>query len=65
MINPTEHPQWQRARRCGTQACVEVAKDGEQYLIRDSKNPQNEPMRFTKAEWNAFLTGAREGDFDF
>ena len=65
MINPTEQPQWRRARRCGSNACVEVAKVGEEYLIRDSKNPEHPPMRFTEAEWHAFRNGTRDGDFDF
>ena len=65
MINPTEHPRWRRATRCASAGCVEVAQDGEQYLVRDSKNPERAPLRFTKPEWEAFLAGAREGDFDF
>lgn len=65
MIKATEHLQWRRAKRCGSNACVEVATDGEQYLIRDSKNPETAPLRFTGAEWSAFLAGARAGEFDF
>lgn len=65
MINPTEQPRWRRARRCGSNACVEVAKVGEEYLIRDSKHPDSPPLRFTEAEWDAFRAGTRDGDFDF
>ena len=65
MSMPVEHLRWQRARRCGSNTCVEVATDGEQFLIRDSKRPEIEPLRFTPAEWAAFLAGARAGDFDF
>jgi len=65
MINPTEQPQWQRARRCASDACVEVAKVGGQYLLRDSKNPDRPPMRFTEAEWHAFVAATKDGDFDF
>jgi hypothetical protein len=65
MIMPTEHLRWRRARRCGSNTCVEVATDGEHFLIRDSKRPEIEPLRFTGAEWAAFLAGARAGDFDF
>lgn len=65
MTKPAEFLRWQRAKRCASNACVEVATDGEQFLIRDSKNPEIEPLRFTGAEWAAFLAGARAGDFDF
>ena len=65
MIKPSEHLQWRQAKRCGSNACVEVAKSGEHYLIRDSKRPEIEALRFTEAEWIAFLAGARAGDFDF
>jgi Domain of unknown function (DUF397) len=65
MTMPTEQSRWRRAKRCASNTCVEVAMDGEHYLIRDSKRPEIEPLRFTGAEWTAFLAGAREGDFDF
>ena len=65
MIKPTEHLQWRRAKRCGSNACIEVARSGEQYLVRDSKRPEIKPLEFTAAEWDAFLAGARSGDFDF
>jgi alpha-mannosidase len=65
MIEPTGMLRWRKARRCNTGACVEVARDGEQILVRDSKAPQAEPLKFTREEWDHFLAGAREGDFDF
>jgi len=45
--------------------CVEVAKlhDGGR-AVRDSKNPDGSVLRFTEAEWKAFLAGARAGEFD-
>jgi len=65
MSMPVERLRWRRAERCGSNTCVEVARDGEHFLIRDSKRPEIEPLRFTPAEWAAFLAGARAGDFDF
>jgi len=44
--------------------CVEVAGDGATVLVRDSKNPGGPRLRFTRAEWQAFLAGARGGEFD-
>jgi hypothetical protein len=45
--------------------CVEVASlpDGE-IGVRDSKNPDGAVLRFTADEWNAFLGGVRNGEFD-
>jgi hypothetical protein len=64
MTMPAEHLRWRRAKRCGSNTCVEVATDGEYFLIRDSKSPETAPLRFTGAEWAVFLAGARAGDFD-
>nr|WP_269810904.1 DUF397 domain-containing protein [Kineosporia rhizophila] len=35
-----------------------------QVLLRDSKNPDVAPFAFTRAEWEAFVGGARDGEFD-
>ena len=45
--------------------CVEVASlpDG-QVGVRDSKNPGGPVLRFTSAEWRAFLGGVHNGEFD-
>ena len=42
----------------------EVAQDGLVVLIRDSKDPDGSALSFTKAEWVAFLDGAKKGEFD-
>jgi hypothetical protein len=45
--------------------CVEVAfLDQGTVAIRDSKNPAGPQLRFTTAEWSAFLAGAKNGEFD-
>ena len=45
--------------------CVEVASlpDGG-VGVRDGKDPSGPVLRFTPAEWHAFLGGARSGEFD-
>jgi hypothetical protein len=45
--------------------CVEVASlpDGG-MAIRDSKDPLGPALRFTAGEWDAFLGGAKAGEFD-
>lgn len=44
--------------------CVETAFHGEYVFVRDAKNRDGEALRFTRSEWNAFLRGARDGEFD-
>jgi hypothetical protein len=45
--------------------CVEVegAKDGD-VLVRDTKDP-GPVLKFTPAEWRAFIAGAKLGEFDY
>jgi hypothetical protein len=45
--------------------CVEFARipDGG-AAIRDSKDRVKEAHRFSVSEWNAFLNGAKAGEFD-
>lgn len=46
--------------------CVEVAIDGTDVLVRDSKLGEDSPiLRFTQSEWEAFVGGARDGEFNF
>ena len=45
--------------------CVEVAElpDGGR-AVRHSKNPAGPAIAYTAAEWDAFLLGAKAGEFD-
>ena len=45
--------------------CVEVAflADG-QIAVRNSRDADGPALVFTSAEWDAFLRGARGGEFD-
>jgi hypothetical protein len=60
-----ETAKWHKSSRCGTSTCVEVAKVGSEYLVRDSKNLDVAPLSFTAAEWDAFVEGVRAGEFRF
>jgi hypothetical protein len=45
--------------------CVEVAGlSGDLVWIRDSKNIKGPVLRFTPAEWDAFLGGVLNGEFN-
>jgi len=45
--------------------CVEVAGlANDRIRVRDSKNPRGAVLNFTPAEWDAFVGGVRNGEFD-
>jgi hypothetical protein len=45
--------------------CVQVAAlPGGKVGVRHSHQPDGPVLRFTPAEWDAFLHGARNGEFD-
>lgn len=54
---------WRKSSRCGSTTCVEVARDGKDYLMRDSKNPGQPALRFDQADWEAFLGRIQYGDY--
>jgi hypothetical protein len=33
-------------------------------ILRDSKEPAGAVLRYTGAEWRAFISGVKAGDFD-
>jgi hypothetical protein len=52
----------------GNPACVEVgfvtAEVTVEVCLRDSKHRDGPVLRFTTDEWEAFLAGAKAGEFD-
>ncbi|WP_328957195.1 DUF397 domain-containing protein [Kitasatospora purpeofusca] len=48
----------------GSDNCVEFGLIGEFVAIRDSKNPTQTPLVYTRAEIAALLDGAKSGAFD-
>jgi hypothetical protein len=56
---------WFTSSFCGQAGdCVEVRVRGGEIAVRDGKDPDGPVLRFTAAEWLAFLAGARVGEFD-
>jgi hypothetical protein len=58
---------WQKSRRSSPQGnCVEMAQlpDGAGIAVRNSRDPQGPALIYTRAEIEAFLRGAADGDFD-
>lgn len=55
---------WRKSTTSGSNGdCVEVALV-ETVLVRNSRDPDGPMLSFSYPEWNAFLTGARHGEFD-
>jgi Domain of unknown function (DUF397) len=44
--------------------CVDIADDGEKIYVRNSKNPGGMVVSFTQSEWTAFISGAKNHEFD-
>lgn len=44
---------------------IEVGRHGENWLVRNSADPDGTVLVFTPAEWKAFVLGAKAGEFDF
>ena len=57
-------PTWHTGGRCDGGACVEVGALGESVLIRSSADPDGGYVTLSRAEWQVFVAGIRDGDFD-
>ncbi|MFJ9853095.1 DUF397 domain-containing protein [Streptomyces sp. NPDC101150] len=55
---------WQRPAGNGTEEAVEIAfLERGAVAMRNSTEP-DVVLRYTEAEWRAFVLGARDGEFD-
>jgi len=63
---PGGDPHWVKSTLSFSNSnCVEVASlPGSQIGVRHSKDTQGPVLRFTPDEWQAFLGGVRNGEFD-
>lgn len=55
---------WRKSTRSGINGCVEVAFADERIAVRDSKDRKGPVLVFTQREWEAFVGGVRDGEFD-
>jgi hypothetical protein len=58
---------WQKSSRSngnGGSNCVEVAQLRNGVAVRDSKHRTGAVLVFTPDEWDAFVGGAKDGEFD-
>jgi uncharacterized protein DUF397 len=55
---------WRKSRHSASGNCVEVRLRAGVVQVRDSKDPRGPALRYTQAEWRAFIAGAKDGEFD-
>jgi hypothetical protein len=57
---------WRRSSASGATgaAAVEVALLEGGVAVRDARKPDGDVLFFTPAEWDAFVGGAKDGEFD-
>jgi len=55
---------WRTSTYSGGNGCVEVAFVDGQVGVRDSKDREGPALVFTAREWEAFIGGARAGEFE-
>ena len=56
---------WRKSSKSNDQGlCVEVAFNAETVYVRDSKSPNIGPFAFTADEWEAFVSGVKNDEFD-
>ena len=66
ITNSYDELTWRKSTFSGNQGnCVEVADlpDGG-IAVRHSQHPAGPVIEYTAAEWDAFLKGAKAGEFD-
>jgi Domain of unknown function (DUF397) len=55
---------WRKSSKCANSECIEIAREQDMILLRDSKSPETSAFRYTTEEFRAFLDGAKAGEFD-
>lgn len=56
--------QWRRSSQSGDGVSVEVAFVDGMIAMRASDNPSGPALIFTPSEWDAFVGGVNDGEFD-
>ena len=57
-------PTWRTSKLCDSGACVEIGTLGESVLVRNSADPDGKHVTLTQDEWEVFVAGVKDGDFD-
>ena len=64
-MSDLSNAKWFKSTKSGSAGhCVEVAHLGDVTAVRNSRDPQGAALTFTPKEWDAFVGGAKDGEFD-
>lgn len=56
---------WHKSTRSSSSGqCIEVMMTDTEVLVRDTKDRSKAPHVYTLAEWDAFIGGVKDGEFD-
>lgn len=55
---------WRSGGPEGVAGTVQVAFVDDVIVMRDSRHPAGPVLVFTRSEWDAFLAGAKDNEFD-
>jgi Domain of unknown function (DUF397) len=54
---------WRRSSFCANGECLEVAREGSQVVVRDTKDPGGPAHRYTEVQWKALIETIKAGKF--
>jgi Domain of unknown function (DUF397) len=54
---------WRKASFCASNECVEVARQDDLILVRDSEDASGSVLRYTTEEWLSFVREIKAGEF--
>jgi hypothetical protein len=54
---------WLRARGCESSNCLEIAREGDLVLLRNSTDPDGPVVTATQQEWAVFAEAVRQDEF--
>lgn len=60
----TDEPIWHMAKLCDTGACVEVGMLNSLVKVRSSADRDGTCVSLSRDQWQVFITGIKDGDFD-
>ncbi|MEU5848916.1 DUF397 domain-containing protein [Saccharopolyspora shandongensis] len=55
---------WRKSSHSGTHNCIEVGRIDDGAAVRDSKNPHEAALIFTRTDFAKFLANIKFGKFD-
>jgi len=63
-VGQAMQPSWRRASFCASNECVEVARQGDMILMRDSAQPQGSMLQYAVEDWGSFMRRIKSDEFD-